>query len=92
MNSGPGNAYNVVATITCVPADVTILAGQVNLGDIPAGSFAWSTDSFVLEFDLTNPHDPNKGIIWRVEYDDEVGNHHVIEGVPKFCGEQVECP
>ena len=59
--------------------------GDVTLGDIPAGSGAWSSDFFKLEVDMTNPQDPNEGIEWTVEYDDAAGNHHVIVDVPEFC-------
>jgi len=92
VNSGPGDAYNVTATITCAPVNVNIVDGDVTLGDIPAGSGAWSQDFFMLEVDMTNPQDPNKGIVWRVEYDDAAGNHHVIENIPTFCGEPINCP
>jgi len=94
VNNGTGDAYNVIATITCAPVNVNIIDGNVTLGDIPAGGSAWSKDFFELEVDMTNPQDPNKGICWRVEYDDAYGNHHVIENVPKFCGENCSdiCP
>jgi len=94
VNSGSGDAYNVTATITCAPVNVNIVDGDVTLGDIPAGSGAWSQDFFMLEVDMTNPQDPNKGICWRVEYDDAAGVHHVIEDVAKYCGEKCSdiCP
>ena len=94
VNSGSGDAYNVTATITCAPGNVNIVDGDVTLGDIPAGSGAWSQDFFMLEVDMTNPQDPNKGICWRVEYDDAAGVHHVIEDVAKYCGEKCSdiCP
>ncbi|MBW2647039.1 MAG: DUF11 domain-containing protein [Deltaproteobacteria bacterium] len=85
VNSGAGNAYNVTATITYAPVNVTIVDGNVTLGDIPAGSGAWSLDFFELEVDMTNPQNPNEGIEWRVEYDDTAGVHHVVENVPEFC-------
>ncbi len=92
VNSGEGDAYNVVATITCVPSNVTIYDGEVVLGDIPAGESAWSIDAFGLAVDMTVPSDPDQGITWRVEYDDSEGVHHVVEGVPEFCGGYVNCP
>lgn len=93
-NSGSGDAFNVVATITCVPANVTVEDGTVLLGDIPAGGTAWSADSFGLTVDMSNPQDPSKGICWRVEYDDSAGVHHAVENVAKFCGENCSdiCP
>ena len=88
VNNGTIDAFNVTATITCAPVNMNIVDGTVTLGDIPAGSSAWSKDFFELEVDMTNPQDPNKGICWRVEYDDAYGNHHVIEDVAKYCGEK----
>ena len=94
VNNGTGDAYNVIATITCAPVNVNIIDGNVTLGDIPAGGSAWSKDFFLLEVDMTNPQGPDKGICWRVEYDDAAGVHHVVENVPKFCGENCSdiCP
>jgi len=94
VNNGTGDAYNVIATITCAPVNVNIIDGNVTLGDIPAGGSAWSKDFFLLEVDMTNPQGPDKGICWRVEYDDVAGAHHVVENVPKFCGENCSdiCP
>ena len=87
MNSGPGDAFNVVATISYAPANVNIVDGDVSLGDIPAGSSAWSSDFFELEVDMTYVPlpSPDEEIEWTVEYDDSGGNHHVIENVPQFC-------
>ncbi|HDN65290.1 MAG TPA: hypothetical protein ENF23_03190 [Methanosarcinales archaeon] len=94
INSGTGDAYDVTATVTCVPANVVATDPDVTLGDIPAGGSSWSSDTFELRVDMTNLQDPNKGICWRVEYDDDAGMHHVIENVPKFCGETCSdiCP
>jgi hypothetical protein len=85
INSGPGDAFSVTATISYAPVNVVIVDGDVTLGDIPAGGSAWSQDFFKLEVDMTNPQDPNEGIKWTVEYDDAAGNHHVILDVPEFC-------
>ena len=87
VNDGPGIANNVKASITNAPVNVTVVDGQVNLGTIPAGGTAWSTDTFTLLVDMKNPQNPQLGIVWQVEYDDVCGNHHVITGVPKFKGE-----
>jgi len=94
MNNGPGDAYNVTATVTCTPINVVATDPTVTLGDIPAGGSAWSTDTFELRVDMTNPQDPNKGICYRVEYDDAAGVHHTIEDVAKYCGEECSaiCP
>lgn len=83
-NVGPADAFNVAATITRVPSNVTIVDGQVSLGDISAGSSAWSTDTFRIKIDTSKPSDPNEGIFWRIEYDDAFGRYHVIENVPQF--------
>ena len=92
VNTGEGDAYNVVATVTCVPVNVVATDSSITLGDIPAGSSAWSSDTFELRFNMRNPQDEDKGIVWRVEYDDAAGNHHVIENVPIFCGQEINCP
>jgi hypothetical protein len=91
VNNGPDDAFNVTATIICAPPNVTVLDGTVTLGDIPVGGAAWSGDDFSLAVDMTNPQDPSLGIVWMVEYDDPAGFHHVVEGVPKFCGEEANC-
>ena len=83
-NRGEGDAFNVTANITSAPANVTIVDGEVAVGDIPAGSLDWSSDTFTLEVDMSNPQDPCEGIFWRIEYDDAFGVHHIIENVPEF--------
>ena len=93
-NIGTGDAYAVTATVTCTPVNVVASEPDVTLGDIPAGSSAWSSDTFELRTDMTNLQDPNKGICWRVEYDNAAGVHLVIYDVAKFCGERCSdiCP
>ena len=87
VNSGPGDAFGVTATISYAPANVNIVDGDVTVGDIPAGSGAWSSDFFKLEVDMTYDPlpPPEEGIEWTVEYDDAGGNHHTVVGVPEFC-------
>ena len=86
VNSGESDAYNVTATISYAPVNVTVVDGNVAFGDIPAGGSAWSEgDTFTLQVDMNNPQNPNEGIEWRVEYDDTAGVHHVVENVPEFC-------
>jgi len=94
VNNGSCDVYNVTAMVTCTPVNIIATDPNVTIGDIPAGSGAWSRDTFELRVDMTNPQDPNKGICWRVEYDDAYGNHHVIEDVAKYCGENCSsiCP
>lgn len=91
-NYGAATIYNVTATITCKPLNVTVLDGTVNLGNILAGGSAWSSDDFGLAYDMSNPQPVNKMIVWKVEYDDANGNHHTIFNVPKYCGEPIDCP
>jgi hypothetical protein len=61
------------------------------LGNSLVSGSAWSVDGFVLTLDMTNPQDPSPGIVWRVEYNDGVGCHHVMGNVPRFCGEEANC-
>ena len=56
---------------------------------------AWSADTFTTHVDTSIPGiDSCEGVVWRIEYDDAAGVHHVIEGVPEFPpGEGPEaCP
>ncbi len=92
VNHGPEDICNVMAYVVCAPLNVTVTDDSVTLGDIPAGCSAWSSDTFELRVDMTNPQDPDETIVWQVEYDDAAGNHHVIQGVPAFCGGDSQCP
>jgi len=84
-NRGPGDALNVTATVTDWPINTEVPGPDVTVGDIPGGDSAWSEDAFTTRVDMTIPGvDPCEGVIWRIEYDDAVGTHHVIEGVPEF--------
>jgi hypothetical protein len=83
-NRGTGDAYNVTATVTGWPDNVHVPDPDVTVGDIPAGSAAWSVDTFTIRVNLSRLGDPCEGIVWRVEYDDAAGVHHVIEDVPEF--------
>ena len=83
-NMGDGHAYNVTATVVDQPANVTVVDGDVTIGDISSGDSAWSVDTFKLQVDMSNPQDPNEGIFWRIEYDDSEGVHHIIDNVPQF--------
>ena len=82
-NKGPNKAFKVKATITWAPPNVTIVDGVVSLGDISAGSSAWSSDDFALSTDMSNPSDPRLKIVWKVEYDDASGVHYVVENIPQ---------
>lgn len=89
-NKGQGVAKNVVATITCQPANVLVKDGIVALGDIPAGGSAWSKDFYELVTDMGNPQDPNIGIEWTVGYNDSTNAHHEVV-VPQFRGIPSNC-
>jgi hypothetical protein len=91
-NHGPGDAFNVKATIATTPANAVATDTEVTLGDIPVDGNAWSSDYYELQVNMSNPQDPQEGLTWTVEYDDADGNHHVIENVPQFCEEQPEEP
>ena len=86
VNNGTGDVFNVKATITWAPANVTVTDGQVSFGTILAGSSKWSSDDFALVTDMSNPQNPKLGIIWKIEYDDAAGVHHVVENVPQLGG------
>jgi hypothetical protein len=86
-NLGPDDAYSVSASISAVPPNVTIIDGNVSLGDIPAGGSAWSSDDFSLQVDLLNPSPPNSMMYWDVTYLDDAQRRCIIRRVPKFPGE-----
>ena len=70
VNLGDEEVYNVRATITKVPENVTIVDGEVSFDDpIPAGLGDWSDDDFGLAIDTTVDVDIMEGIEWQVEYD-----------------------
>ncbi len=86
-NRGSGDAFNVTATISGWPANVTVPDPDVAVGDIPAGESAWSTapdPSFTTRVNMAQPADPCEGVFWHIEYDDACGVHHVVENVPEF--------
>ena len=83
-NRGQETVYNLVAGLMGVPASVTVLDGTVTVGELAAGGSAWSEDAFTLRMDTKQSQDPCEGVVWRIEYDDAAGTHHVIEGVPQF--------
>jgi len=82
-NEGDADAFNVTATITGGPDNMTVMDGQVWLGYIPAGASTWSSDRFRLKIDVARPVDPFEGTRWRIEYDDAEGTHHV-QNAPQF--------
>jgi hypothetical protein len=82
-NVGPGDAFNVTATISRHPANVTIDDGDVVSGDIPASASAWSSgDTFTAVVNILAPGS-DEGLLWNIEYDDACGNHHIIRDVPE---------
>jgi hypothetical protein len=94
VNNGPGTLYNVTATITCVPLNVTVIDGTLSFGNIAAGAAVWSIDDFALATNMANKQPANKGICYTIRYDDAAGNHYEIQNVAKFCGETCRniCP
>jgi PKD repeat protein len=83
-NRGNTDVYNVTASITGYPTSQTVPDPDVTIGDIAAGASAWSIDTFTTRTDMTITVDPCDGWVWRIEYDDEFGVHHIIENVPEF--------
>jgi hypothetical protein len=83
-NLGEGAAYNVTATLSSWPVNVTVWDGTVEFGDIAAGGDAWSLDTFEITVDMSNPQDPEQGVTWTLEYDDASGEHYVVPDVPEF--------
>jgi hypothetical protein len=94
LNQGPADAKNVIATIMNppIPPNVTVHDGVVFLGDIDDGDSKWSSDDFDLTTDLNNMQPPCDGIMWKVEYDDTNGYHHVEELIPEFAPGYGPCP
>ena len=84
QNTGTYDAEDVTATVLTVPINTEVVDGEVTVGDIPAGASAWSTDTFRIRVDMSNPVDPDEGIFWKVEYD--ANGEHIVEVVPEFPG------
>jgi len=85
-NHGTGDAFNVTADLQAMTATGTIVDPSVTVGDIPAGGAAWSMDPFTVSVDMSARPAVKAllGLSWRVEYDDPLGYHHVIEDVPEI--------
>jgi uncharacterized repeat protein (TIGR01451 family) len=88
-NQGSGDALNVTAKLNNHhPVNMTIHPDpedRVALGNIPAGSSAWSTgDTFTITIDMSNPQDPDEGWHWDITYTDTCGEIHTIYDVPEF--------
>ncbi len=85
-NQGTGDALNVIARITAIDLPSIIIDADVTIGDIPAGSSAWSTDTFEIVVDMsTRP--PSKdflGIWWDIQWDDPMGHRHIMQNVPEI--------
>ena len=88
INNGTATAYNVSATISCLPPGTTSPEGTVSMGNIaPGGGTAWSIDDFQLIIDL-NVGALGTGVCWEVTYYDAQGNQYVVTDIAKFCGEE----
>ena len=83
-NIGAVDAEYVTATILAAPENCQIVDGDVTVGNVAAGSSAWSSDTFRIRVDTSNPQDPDEGIFWKVEYDAD--GVHFVEVVPEFPG------
>jgi len=83
-NAGLGDAFNVAAWVSKMPANNIAADPDIALGDILAGASAWSRDTFSMVTDLSKPADPKAGIAWSARYDDALGFRHVVEGIPQF--------
>jgi hypothetical protein len=82
------DAYNVTASLFSVPSYITILDGDVAIGDVPLGNSAWSVDTFAISVDTSvHPVPLAKdflGLEWTIEFDHLSGTHHTILGVPEI--------
>lgn len=80
-NKGTGAASNVKASITNIPAGITVLDGGVAWSEIvDPGETQLSDDEFryvtLADIDLTK-------IAWDIEFTDGLGARHVIRSVPQ---------
>ena len=84
-NASPDKVYNVKAFISSWPSNVTVVDGEVTLGDIRTGrrGKACSQDTYKLQVDMKNPVDRSETITWMITYDDAAGNHYIILNVPQ---------
>jgi len=91
-NQGSGDAFNVTADLSAMTATGTIVDPYVAVGDMPAGGSAWSMDTFTIGVDMSArpPAKDFLGLEWNIEYDDPLGNHHVIVNVPEIWPDLVE--
>ena len=81
-NTGNGDAYNVTATLESAPGYAEIVDSGVSFGDVLVQSDKWSNDDFCIRVHCEGPTDDT--VWWRIEWDDVLGNHHVMQDVPMF--------
>jgi large repetitive protein len=67
-NRGNGAATNVLTTLVTKPAQVTIVDGNVNFGDIAGGTVKTSPDTFSFRIDRRYPV-ADFQLRWKLEYD-----------------------
>jgi hypothetical protein len=85
-NNGTATAFNVTATISCLPPGTTSPDPNIVIGNIPPGGSVWCSDDFQLIIE-TNIGQLGTGVCWEVTYYDAAGNQYVVTDIAKFCGE-----
>jgi hypothetical protein len=81
QNKGSADADNTVANLIQVPANVTVVDGNLNYGTVPAGGYSTCTDTFTINVDrriMTQ----SKDLRWRITYDDPSGSGSIDVVVP----------
>jgi len=79
-NPGGQTAFNVTARIMSCPQNFTVVDPEVEIGDVGPGLSEWSQDTFAYTIDMRKPVQPQKGLVWRITYDDESYQRHTVEG------------
>jgi hypothetical protein len=82
-NRSDEDAFDVQATLTKAPDDVTVIDGSVMFGKVKARSAKWSEDSFRIRVASKVPN-PESTVWWNIEWDDSQGEHQVVIVVPMF--------
>lgn len=80
-NRGNGESFNVECTIDSVPAQITVIDGHVDFGDIPGSAVVTSLDTFKFRQDRRYPV-ADFQIRWKLEYSDAGGQHWTFLDFP----------